>query len=99
MVRFSNSGPRHDARGAAGASGDGRRIIKMEGGYHGLHDSALVSVKPKENEVGDPNAPNSVPGEGISHMIAKILPVAQFNDPASVNVCLRSTPTRSRRSL
>jgi glutamate-1-semialdehyde 2,1-aminomutase len=45
MVRFSNSGTEctmHAVRLARAATGRDR-IIKMEGGYHGLHDSALVS--------------------------------------------------------
>jgi glutamate-1-semialdehyde 2,1-aminomutase len=87
MVRFSNSGTEctmHAVRLARAATGRDR-IIKMEGGYHGLHDSALVSVKPKENEVGDPSAPNSVPGgEGITKATLQNTLVAQFNDPASV---------------
>src|SRR6201982_2144329 len=75
MVRFGNSGTEatmHAIRLARAATGRDR-IIKMEGGYHGLHDSALVSVKPKENEVGDPSAPNSVPGgEGITKATRQI---------------------------
>ena len=57
----------HHARRAPGARRHRpRRIIKMEGGYHGLHDSVLVSLKPKASEVGDPNFPTSVPGgEGV----------------------------------
>jgi glutamate-1-semialdehyde 2,1-aminomutase len=61
MVRFSNSGTEctmHAVRLARAATGRDR-IIKMEGGYHGLHDSALVSVKPKAEEVGDANYPAS----------------------------------------
>ena len=41
----------HAVRLARAATGRDR-IIKMEGGYHGLHDSVLVSVKPKASEVG-----------------------------------------------
>ena len=40
----------HHARVRLARAATGReRVIKMEGGYHGLHDSALVSVKPKAN--------------------------------------------------
>ena len=49
MVRFSNSGTEctmHAIRLARAATGRDK-IIKMEGGYHGLHDSVLVSLKPK----------------------------------------------------
>jgi glutamate-1-semialdehyde 2,1-aminomutase len=57
----------------------------MEGGYHGLHDSVLVSVKPKAEEVGDPNFPASVPGgAGIPKGTLQNTVIAQFNDVAGV---------------
>lgn len=87
MVRFSNSGTEctmHAVRLARAATGRDR-IIKMEGGYHGLHDSVLVSVKPKAEEVGDANFPTSVPGgEGITKATLQNTLVAQFNDVAGV---------------
>jgi len=83
MVRFSNSGTEctmHAVRLARAATGRDR-IIKMEGGYHGLHDAALVSVKPKAAEVGDAKFPNSVPGgEGVTKAALHNTVVAQFND-------------------
>ena len=48
MVRFGSSGTEatmHAVRLARAATGRDK-ILKFEGGYHGLHDSALVSVKP-----------------------------------------------------
>jgi len=87
MVRFSNSGTEctmHAVRLARAATGRDR-IVKMEGGYHGLHDSALVSVKPKLNEVGDAGAPNAVPGgEGVTKATLANTVIAQFNDLAAV---------------
>src|ERR1700675_1020483 len=87
MVRFSNSGTEctmHAIRLARAATGRDR-IIKMEGGYHGLHDSVLVSVKPKADEVGDANFPRSVPGgEGVTKATLQNTLVAQFNDAAGV---------------
>ena len=87
MVRFSNSGTEctmHAVRLARAATGRDR-IIKMEGGYHGLHDSVLVSLKPKANEVGDPNFPTPVPGgEGIPKATMANTLIAQFNDLAAV---------------
>jgi glutamate-1-semialdehyde 2,1-aminomutase len=87
MVRFSNSGTEctmHAVRLARAATGRDR-IIKMEGGYHGLHDSVLVSVKPKAEEVGDANFPTSVPGgEGVTRATLQNTLVAQFNDVAGV---------------
>jgi len=87
MVRFSNSGTEctmHAVRLARAATGRDR-IIKMEGGYHGLHDSVLVSLKPKASEVGDPNSPTPVPGgEGIPKATLSNTLIAQFNDLAAV---------------
>jgi glutamate-1-semialdehyde 2,1-aminomutase len=87
MVRFGNSGTEvtmHAVRLARAATGR-HRIIKMEGGYHGLHDAALVSVKPKAGEVGDPAFPTSVPGGlGITPATLENTLIAQFNDLSAV---------------
>ena len=87
MVRFSNSGTEctmHAVRLARASTGRDR-IIKMEGGYHGLHDSVLVSLKPKASEVGDPNSPTPVPGgEGIPKATMSNTLIAQFNDLAAI---------------
>src|SRR5271167_31387 len=87
MVRFSNSGTEctmHAVRLARAASGRDR-IIKMEGGYHGLHDSVLVSLKPKASEIGDPKYPTAVPGgSGIPKATVQNTLIAQFNDVAGV---------------
>src|ERR1700730_18341562 len=85
MVRFSNSGTEctmHAVRLARAATGR-EKIMKMEGGYHGLHDSVLVSLKPKAEEIGDPNFPTPVPGgSGIPKATVQNTLVAQFNDIA-----------------
>ena len=87
MVRFSNSGTEctmHAVRLARAATGRDK-IIKMEGGYHGLHDSVLVSLKPKASEIGDPNMPTPVPGgHGIPKGTLQNTLIAQFNDVAAV---------------
>ena len=97
MVRFSNSGTEctmHAVRLARAATGRDR-IIKMEGGYHGLHDSVLVSLKPKASEVGDPSMPTAVPGgAGIPKAH-----VAKHADCAIQRYCRRRAAVReiSRR--
>jgi len=87
MVRFGNSGTEatmHAVRLARAATARDR-IIKFEGGYHGLHDAALVSVKPHLDEVGDFKAPNSVPGGlGVPKASLANVLVASFNDLDSV---------------
>ena len=87
MVRFGCSGTEatmHAVRLARAATGRDR-IIKFEGAYHGLHDAALVSVKPRLEEIGSVEEPTPVPGgAGIpSAHVANTL-VASFNNLPSV---------------
>src|SRR5258708_31853422 len=95
MVRFGSSGPevaRHACRIARAATGRDK-IIKFEGSYHGLHDTALVSVKPKETEYGDENAPNSVPGGGgVPKAAIDNVVVASFNNLKSVETRFKEYP-------
>src|SRR3989454_10162606 len=87
MVRFGSSGTEvtmHACRIARAAT-NRDKIIKFEGAYHGLHDTALVSVNPKETEYGDENAPNSVPGGGgVPKAAIDNVLIASFNNLASV---------------
>src|SRR5450432_2770474 len=95
MVRFGSSGTEatmHACRIARAATGRDK-ILKFEGSYHGLHDTALVSVKPKAEEYGDPDAPNSVPGGGgiPKSAIANVV-VSSFNNLGSVERRFRENP-------
>lgn len=95
MVRFGSSGTEvtmHAVRLARAATGRDR-IIKMEGGYHGLHDSALVSVKPKIEQCGDPAMPAQVPGgAGVTVATLQNTLIAQFNDLAGVERLFQKYP-------
>jgi glutamate-1-semialdehyde 2,1-aminomutase len=89
MCRFGNSGTEatmHTIRLARAATARDK-IIKFEGGYHGLHDSALVSVKPHppKDDFGDIKNPKPVPGGlGVPKAsIANVL-IATFNDLETV---------------
>ncbi|HMD31702.1 MAG TPA: aminotransferase class III-fold pyridoxal phosphate-dependent enzyme, partial [Candidatus Acidoferrales bacterium] len=86
MVRFGCSGTEatmHAVRLARAAAGRDR-IIKFEGAYHGLHDAALVSVKPREG-FGSIEEPTPVPGgAGIPTAHVANTLVATFNDLDSV---------------
>jgi glutamate-1-semialdehyde 2,1-aminomutase len=86
QVRFSNSGTEatmHAIRLARGFTGR-EKIIKMEGCYHGVHDSAMISVKPKADKFGSASAPNQVPASaGIPEGMWRNTLVAIFNDLAS----------------
>jgi glutamate-1-semialdehyde 2,1-aminomutase len=87
MVRFGNSGTEatmHAIRLARAATGRDK-IIKFEGAYHGLHDSALVSVKPHAPEFGDIDNPTAVPGGlGVPKNAVENVKIATFNNLATV---------------
>jgi glutamate-1-semialdehyde 2,1-aminomutase len=82
-VRFCNSGTEatlHAIRAAKAYTGR-PKILKMEGGYHGSHDAADVSVSPPMAQAGSARAPISVPDSPglFAGVVADVL-VAPFND-------------------
>src|SRR5438045_5675413 len=95
MVRFGSSGTEvtmHACRIARAATGRDK-ILKFEGAYHGLHDTALVSVKPKAEEYGDIHAPTSVPGGlGVPKASLDNVTIATFNDLATVELRFKQFP-------
>ena len=97
MVRFGSSGTEatmHACRIARAATGR-HIILRFEGGYHGLHDTALVSVKPKEEDIGDIHAPNSVPGGlGVIQPVLDNVTVSTFNNLPSVENRFKQFPGR-----
>ena len=85
--RFANSGTEatmdavHLMRSYTGRD----LIIKVEGGYHGHHDSVQVSVMPDPDEAGPRERPNQVPSStGIPAAITDLTLIATFNDLDSV---------------
>jgi glutamate-1-semialdehyde 2,1-aminomutase len=87
LWRFANSGTEatmdavHLARALTGRD----LIIKVEGCYHGHHDSVQVSVLPDADEVGPREHPIGVPGNsGIPAAIRDLVVVVPFNDPDAV---------------
>jgi glutamate-1-semialdehyde 2,1-aminomutase len=83
LWRFANSGTEatmdavHLMRAITGRS----LIVKVEGCYHGHHDSVQVSVYPSENEIGPASRPNSVPSSsGVPSAITELTLVVQYND-------------------
>ena len=91
--RFMNSGTEatmdavHLMRAVTGRD----LIIKVEGCYHGHHDSVQVSVAPKENDpIGPADRPQSVASSaGIPDAVTALTLVATFNDLASVEHLLK----------
>ena len=93
--RFANSGTEatmdavHLARSITGRD----LIIKVEGCYHGHHDSVQVSVLPEADEVGPRDHPNGVPGNsGIPSAIRDLVVIVPFNDPEAVARALAEHP-------
>ena len=71
-------------------------IIKVEGCYHGHHDSVQVSVLPEADEVGPRDYPTPVPGNsGIPAVIRDLVIVVPFNDTDAVARALGRAPRPS----
>jgi glutamate-1-semialdehyde 2,1-aminomutase len=83
QVRFTNSGSEGTLmaiRAARGFTGR-RKIAKMEGGYHGSHDSVEISVRPSLAEAGPAEAPIAVPGSaGIPPGVMADLVLLPYNN-------------------
>src|SRR6516164_4379841 len=68
-------------------------IIKVEGCYHGHHDSVQVSVTPEADDVGPEGKPAQTPAStGIPDAFIKLTLVAAFNDLDSVARLLDEHP-------
>jgi glutamate-1-semialdehyde 2,1-aminomutase len=84
-VRFTNSGTESTmdairvARGVTGRD----TVLKIEGSYHGHHDTVMFSVVPNAEAVGGAEAPASVPmSKGIPAEMARWTLAVPFNDLA-----------------
>jgi len=93
--RFANSGTEatmdavHLMRSCTGRD----LIIKVEGGYHGHHDSVQVSVMPDPDQAGPRERPSQVPSSsGIPAAITDLTLIATFNDLDSVGRLLTEHP-------
>jgi glutamate-1-semialdehyde 2,1-aminomutase len=87
LWRFTNSGTEstmdavHLMRAITGRD----LIVKVEGCYHGHHDSVQVSVQPEEGDVGPAGKPNQVPASsGIPKAITDLTLIVGFNDLAAL---------------
>jgi glutamate-1-semialdehyde 2,1-aminomutase len=88
QVRFVCSGTEADlyAMRAARAFRKRDKILKFEGGYHGMSDYALMSMAPKNPG----NFPRAIPDSaGIPRSVADEMLVAAFNDIAMVESLIR----------
>jgi glutamate-1-semialdehyde 2,1-aminomutase len=95
MWRFNNSGTEstmdavHLMRVAAGRS----KIIKVEGSYHGHHDTVQVSVYPSADDAGPADRPHSVRvGTAVPPELARLTIIVPFGDIAAVERVLTENP-------
>jgi len=89
--RFNNSGTEatmdavHLARGATGRD----VILKIEGSYHGHHDTVMVSVYPPLEALGARDDPISVPyGGGVPRAMSELTRAVPFNDAGALQSVL-----------
>src|SRR3954463_1897272 len=96
LWRVGNSGTEatmdavHLMRAATGRD----RILKVEGGYHGHHDSVMVSVLPEEvGDLGPDDAPVGVAdGSGIPEAMTRLTTIVPFNNLPAVEAALARHP-------
>lgn len=95
LWRFSNSGTEAtlDAFHLMRAATERDIVIKIEGCYHGHHDSAMVSVDGESDEIGPLSRPSSPPaGSGLPKAMTDLTRIAHFNDLESVERILVENP-------
>jgi glutamate-1-semialdehyde 2,1-aminomutase len=83
LWRFGNSGTEAtmDAVHLMRAKTGRDRIVKVEGCYHGHHDSVMVSVYDPVEELGPVQDPDSAPsGAGIPDATIALTTIVPFND-------------------
>ncbi len=100
LWRFTNSGTEstmdavHLMRAITGRD----LILKVEGCYHGHHDSVQVSVQPDEEDVGPAEKPNQVAAStGIPEAIRELTIIVGFNDLGAVARALEEHKGKDRR--
>src|SRR6266568_2933190 len=88
QVRFCNSGTEAtmDAIRLARAHAGRDKIVKIEGSYHGHHDTVMMSTKPSIEAAGPADRPNSVPAsKGIPSDVKNNIIIAPFNDAEALD--------------
>jgi glutamate-1-semialdehyde 2,1-aminomutase len=83
LWRFCNSGTEATLEaGRLMRANTGRdMLVKIEGSYHGHHDSLMFSVAPDAADIGPREHPNTVPqAMGIPQAFADLVRVVPFND-------------------
>ncbi len=88
QVRFCNSGTEAtmDALRLARAHVGREKIVKIEGSYHGHHDTVLMSTKPSVEAAGPSDRPNTVPAsKGIPTNVKGNTIIVPYNDAEALD--------------
>ncbi len=87
QVRFTASGSEATffALRAARAARGRDKIMKFEGGFHGTHDYALMSVSPRSPKAFPASMPDSA---GIPHAVDDTVLIAPYNDLATTEALI-----------
>ncbi|HTK09691.1 MAG TPA: aspartate aminotransferase family protein [Ktedonobacteraceae bacterium] len=91
QVRFCNSGTEAtmDALRLARAYTKRDKVVKIEGSYHGHHDTVMMSTKPSREAAGPAERPNTVPAStGIPGEVKGNVIIAPYNDPDALEQIL-----------
>lgn len=91
QVRFANSGTEAtmDAIRVARAATGRELVVKIEGSYHGHHDTVMFSVLPNADAIGGRELPPTTPMSlGIPADVANHTAVVPFNDVAAFEALL-----------
>jgi glutamate-1-semialdehyde 2,1-aminomutase len=86
-LRYANSGTEAtmNAIRAARAYTGREKIAKFEGGYHGTHDWAAISVHPPEEKAGAAERPVAIPdAPGLPEGALRTVLVMPYNKPEAV---------------
>ena len=88
QMRFTNSGTEATmdairlARGVTGRD----KIVKIEGSYHGHHESVLVSIRPSRDKMGPRETPASVEfGSGTPRAVTELTLIVPYNDAEALD--------------
>jgi glutamate-1-semialdehyde 2,1-aminomutase len=88
QLRFTNSGTEATmdairlARGVTGRD----KIVKIEGSYHGHHESVLVSIRPGRDKMGPRETPASVAfGSGTPRAVTELTLIVPYNDAEALD--------------
>jgi glutamate-1-semialdehyde 2,1-aminomutase len=96
LWRFGNSGTEStmDAVHLMRAYTGRERILKLEGGYHGHHDSVMVSVQPESvGDLGPADAPIGIPeNTGLLRATVDGTVIVPANDLPAVEAALERYP-------